>query len=264
MAKTQYIGVGGVARKVKQPYVGVSGVARKVKSGYVGVSGVARQFFQGGLQASSLAVGDSVYLNVNGTKREFLVIQQGRPSTLYDVSCDGTWLLMKNVYTTIVWDSSYGSSYPNSDLCNYLGNTFIGLLDQNVQSAIKQVKIPYWNGSTYSGSNGASCKIFALSGKEVGGSSSYMPNDGVTLSYFAGTSEYDSKRIAYNLSGNSSIWWLRSIHTDTESSVNAWSVYTSGQLVAPDAATNKYGVRPALILPSTALFNPDTLDFVSA
>lgn len=45
MAKNAYIGVSGVARKVKQPYIGVSGVARKVKSGYIGVSGVARQFF---------------------------------------------------------------------------------------------------------------------------------------------------------------------------------------------------------------------------
>ena len=47
MAKAQYIGVGGIARKVSGEYVGVSGIARKVKSGYIGVSGVARQFFPG-------------------------------------------------------------------------------------------------------------------------------------------------------------------------------------------------------------------------
>ena len=40
MAKRAYIGVGGVARKVKQPFVGVANVARKVKSGYIGVGGV--------------------------------------------------------------------------------------------------------------------------------------------------------------------------------------------------------------------------------
>lgn len=45
MAKGQYIGVNGVARKVTTPYVGVDGVARNVKSGYVGVNGVARLFF---------------------------------------------------------------------------------------------------------------------------------------------------------------------------------------------------------------------------
>ena len=47
MAKAQYIGVGGIARKDSGEYVGVSGIARKVKSGYIGVSGVARQFFLG-------------------------------------------------------------------------------------------------------------------------------------------------------------------------------------------------------------------------
>jgi len=47
LAKAEYIGVDGVARKVKSHYLGVDSVARKVKSGHVGVSGVARQFFAG-------------------------------------------------------------------------------------------------------------------------------------------------------------------------------------------------------------------------
>lgn len=47
MAKTMYVGINGVARKVKAIYVGVDGVARKVKSGYVGVGGVAKQFWAG-------------------------------------------------------------------------------------------------------------------------------------------------------------------------------------------------------------------------
>ena len=45
MAKGAYVGVGGVARKVKKIYIGVGGVARKVKKGYIGVGGVARLFF---------------------------------------------------------------------------------------------------------------------------------------------------------------------------------------------------------------------------
>lgn len=42
---TQYLGVSGVARKVKSPYVGVNGVSRKISSGYVGVSGIARKYY---------------------------------------------------------------------------------------------------------------------------------------------------------------------------------------------------------------------------
>lgn len=41
----QYIGIGGVARKVKNQYFGVANVARKVKSGFIGVGGVARKFY---------------------------------------------------------------------------------------------------------------------------------------------------------------------------------------------------------------------------
>lgn len=44
MGKAQYLGVNGVARKVKKQYIGVGGVARKIKKGYLGVGGVARQF----------------------------------------------------------------------------------------------------------------------------------------------------------------------------------------------------------------------------
>ena len=48
MAKKLYIGVDGVARKVKKAYIGVDNVARKVKKMYLGVNGVARCIFSGG------------------------------------------------------------------------------------------------------------------------------------------------------------------------------------------------------------------------
>lgn len=43
----QFIGVNGVARKVKNQFMGVNGVARKVKNGFIGVGNVARKFFSG-------------------------------------------------------------------------------------------------------------------------------------------------------------------------------------------------------------------------
>ena len=45
MAKSAYIGIGGVARQVKNIYIGIGGVARRVKKGYIGIGGVARLFF---------------------------------------------------------------------------------------------------------------------------------------------------------------------------------------------------------------------------
>lgn len=43
MAKQHYIGVGGIARRVKDTHIGVNGVARRVIRGYVGVSGIAQE-----------------------------------------------------------------------------------------------------------------------------------------------------------------------------------------------------------------------------
>lgn len=56
----------------------------------------------------SKAVGSIVKLKVGGTLTDFIVVHQGRPSTsLYDASCDGTWLLMKDCYEQKQWHKSY-------------------------------------------------------------------------------------------------------------------------------------------------------------
>ena len=47
MAKKMYLGVDGIARKIKKGYIGVDGIARKVKKGYIGVGGMARLFWTG-------------------------------------------------------------------------------------------------------------------------------------------------------------------------------------------------------------------------
>ena len=47
MTKGAYVGVGGVARKIKKGYVGVDGKARKIKKAYIGVGGVARPCWGG-------------------------------------------------------------------------------------------------------------------------------------------------------------------------------------------------------------------------
>lgn len=64
---------------------------------------------------STKAVGSTVKLTVNGKAREFIVVHQGKPSSVYDESCNGTWLLMKDIYGHIfscVWKRLYGSERP--------------------------------------------------------------------------------------------------------------------------------------------------------
>lgn len=210
----------------------------------------------------SMSVGSTVKLKLGGTARDFLVVHQGLPSSMYDSSCNGTWLLLKDIYTTRTWDSS-NNDYKNSDIHSYLNGTFLNLFDNDIKNAIKQVKIPYQNGtgsggSVASGANGLSCKIFLLSGYELGwttSDNSYFPRDGAKLSYFSsGTgSAANNKRIA-NYNGSATRWWLRSPYTGGTSLV--WGVLSSGSchFWRCDGA---YGVRPALVLDSSLSVSDD-------
>ena len=86
------------------------------------------------------AVGSTVKIKVNGTVKDFIIIHQGKPSSVYDDSCNGTWLLMKDIYEKRQWNSSNTNDYANSTIHSYLNSTFLNLLESNIKTAIKQVK----------------------------------------------------------------------------------------------------------------------------
>lgn len=210
---------------------------------------------------SSKAIGSTIKLKVNGSAKDFIVVHQGKPSSVYDDSCSGTWLLMKDIYENRQWHSSDTNDYANSTIHSYLNSTFLAMLDSNIQKAIKQVKLPYRKGSgtsttVTSGSNGLPAKIFLLSATEMSFNFSYMPSgEGAELAYFKGCADNssDSKRVAY-LNGSAACWWLRSPVCYNAS--YALFVLSNGDWDGDDCS-NSYGIRPALILPSTLLVSDD-------
>lgn len=211
---------------------------------------------------NSKAIGSTIKLKVNGSAKDFIVVHQGKPSSVYDDSCNGTWLLMKDIYENRQWHSSNTNDYANSTIHSYLNSTFLNLFESNIKKAIKQVKLPYRKGSgtsttVTSGSNGLSAKIFLLSATETSFNfSSYMPSgEGAELAYFKGCADNsaDSKRVAY-LNESASVWWLRSPYCYSFS--NALCVYSGGDW-SYSYCSNAYGIRPALILPSTLLVSDD-------
>lgn len=210
---------------------------------------------------SSKAIGSTIKLKVNGSAKDFIVVHQGKPSSVYDDSCNGTWLLMKDIYENRQWHSSNTNDYANSTIHSYLNSTFLNLFESNIKNAIKQVKLPYRKGSgtsttVTSGSNGLSAKIFLLSATETSFNFSTMPSgEGAELAYFKGCADNssDSKRVAY-LNGSAAYWWLRSPGCNSFS--NALYVNSSGDWNS-DLCSLSYGIRPALILPSTLLVSDD-------
>lgn len=210
---------------------------------------------------SSKAIGSTIKLKVNGSAKDFIVVHQGKPSSVYDDSCNGTWLLMKDIYENRQWHSSNTNDYANSTIHSYLNSTFLNLFESNIKNAIKQVKLPYRKGSgtsttVTSGSNGLSAKIFLLSATETSFNFSTMPSgEGAELAYFKGCADNssDSKRVAY-LNGSAASWWLRS--PNCYNFVSALYVCSDGDW-NNNGCSDSGGIRPALILPSTLLVSDD-------
>lgn len=207
---------------------------------------------------SDLEIGQMIKLNLNGTPWEWLVVHQGLPSAIYDASCDGTWLLLKDIYEKRQWNSSSANKLESSTIHSYLNGDFLNLFDRNIKGAIKQAKIPYRSnggrGTDLSGANGLPVNCFLLSAYETNAVADLMPNDGEALEYFVGAT--DSNRIAkYN--GSAIPWWTRSPRKISTSAV--WFINTSGHAASGGNATQIVGIRPAIILPSDMIVTADML-----
>lgn len=237
--------------------IGGTGYAKK--KGRVLVNGTGYDIpFSSGIPIGTLPVGSVVKIGVNGKEYDFLVVNQGIPSnsSLYDSSCDGTWLLMKDIYNIYRFGqySSY-NTYDVSNIKTYLDGTFLNLVDENVHNAIMQVKIPYVGKGKkiHTGSDGLQVKAFMLSCSEVGFTTrdgSQFAKDGAKLAYFdegTGTSA-NNKRIA-ELNGSKRVWWSRS-GSVSMMQPGVLTIINTGSSGA-STATNSEGIRPTFILPDT-------------
>lgn len=247
--------IDGTGYEIKSGRVLIAGTGYDIKKGRTLIDGTGYDI-SFGTPVGELAVGTSVFMNVNGVRTEFIVAHQGNPdATIYDASCNGTWVLAKNIYGVHIWDNT-DNDYKNSEIHAYLNNTFLGLLDSNIQRKIRQVKIPYINGNGYTdnvsaGANGLSAKIFLLSYYEVGfndNPSGLQLVDGAKLDYFlsgTGTSA-NERRVAY-YNGSARTWAIRS--PNRYSSTDIYSPGNDGDWYLGEV-TLKYGIRPSWVLPS--------------
>lgn len=219
-----------------------------------------------GVLASSLAVGSTVKLMEGGTAVEYLVVNQGIPSnsSLYDSSCDGTWLLRKDIHSERQWAYSNDNVYTRSAINTWLNGTFFNTLGSAEQAAVKQVKIPYCTGggdtTINSGANGLSVKAFLLGVYEVGWTTSdysLFNVDGAKLEYFiSGTGTAAKDKRTAKLNGRDQQWMTR---TPVGEGNGAEFVVTSSGRYDTGLSKTSDGVRPALVLPSNALFDETTL-----
>ena len=246
--------VGGTAYEIGGGRTLVGGTGYSIDKGRTLVDGTAYDI-SFGTTIGSLPVGSFVKLDGNS----FRIVNQGNPSaSIYDESCDGTWLMR----VELLGSRSYGgttNNYATSSMHSYLNGTYLGEFSAGIQSIIKQVKIPYIISSASSQSyktlsSGLSTKIFLPSSTEVGMSSSTFTaaTIGERLSYFS--SGENSLRVAHNINGGAAAWWLR---TPVKSNYLNY-VYVNAQGIAGQSSysTSNY-VRPTLIIPSETMVDSE-------
>lgn len=255
MEKNAYMGVSSVARKIKQPNIGVSGLDRIVSNGYIGVSGISRQFYMNGTPTTTSNVGNSVYMNVNEVSTEFIIVHVGNPDTSkYDSSCNGTWVMQKDLTANTYQFSNNQATYVGGALDNYLNNTYLKLLDTSVQNAIINAKIPYDSEKASDDilTNGLSRKIFSPSFYELReGMWDYFPKQSSSQFIVSGL-------IAYS-NGTAQPYWTRTMYSNSNGVVTddedgyytAFSVGSNGSLYngVVSMVGNSMRARPTFILP---------------
>lgn len=220
-----------------------------------------RQKAEATVALSTLAVGSTIKIIESGAAADYLVVHQGRPSTVYDGSCIGTWVMRVDCPVLRMLNAANESVYAGGPTDTYLNGDFYNSLDVAARSAVKQVKIPYVDGdgktgTLKTGSSGLLRRVFVASGNELRLESqalSRMYNVGAMLSYFYSHSS-DAARIA-NWNGAPTQYWCRD--PAKEYTTNMWMVGTNGRL-AEAGASNWKAVRPVMVLNNAALVGADS------
>lgn len=127
------------------------------------------------IRAGDMPIGTKVMIKCNNVPKECTVIHHGIPSSMYDASCNGTWIIMNwNEDAVYNFAVSHNNDYANSQIHSVMNSQIYPTIEPRVRDAIKQVRIPYRPGSgtnlstINTVSNGLLTKLFAPSAKEVG------------------------------------------------------------------------------------------------
>jgi hypothetical protein len=263
MAKGIYLGIGGVARKVKQPYVGINGVARKVTKGYIGVGGVARLFYSGSTPINTLSVGDVVQVAESGNYIDYIIVQIGTPASSKYSNADGYWLLRKQVELNGAFsmdsDGDSPANYTSSKASGYIRakeTLYYNRYGSYLKSIILRPTLPYYyfSASTADAAIGSVTvnNVFHLGLAEVGSWFGESSTTEMKLAYFKNTAsgrDADPLRIAYNGSGSACSWWTRDAGGD--GAYQPGFIANSGRYSSSTAFTVYY--RPCFIVPKTIM-----------
>ena len=190
------------------------------------------------------AVGSIIKLKESGTLVEFYVAKHD-----YENGLNGngrTLIVRKDCYDMRAFSNS-NNAYANSSLDSWLCNTYLKLLDADIQAAIGTTKFYYTPGNGNTTVTTLQRAVFQLSLTELGKSASYAKTEGSALPIAS------TLQIAYR-NGSACVQWTRTPYTGGAHYV--YYLHTDGD-VNYSSYNNSRGSRPAFTLPSTLSVSDD-------
>lgn len=224
----------------------IGGTGYGCKDGKTIIGGTAFTVpFSKGIPLSTITPGAILYLNESGRPVPFYIAKHDYESGLNGAG--RTLVVRKDCYNDRVFGNN--NAYANSNLDSWLCNTYLKLLDANIQDAIGTTKFYYTIGNGNNTVTTLQRAVFQLSLTELGKSYYYANTEGSALPIAS------ALQIAYR-NGSAVTQWTRTPSTGDIYSVCC--LYYSG-----DASSDNYGIsygsRPAFTLPGSLGLaqNPD-------
>lgn len=249
-----YCGIGGIRKEIKNLYTGIGGVRKDITEMWTGSAGVKKQIFSSVKLLGDMPVGSEVTLTESGSPELYIVVNQGLPSSNYDSSCDGTWLLRKFIYQQQPWHiSPWSFGYHTSVIDEYLQSAFVERFSTYaINNLFMSPQIPVYAFNSQDNYDNYDARVFLLSMTELDESDNrFIPLEGSALQYFIDSGS--SKKIAY-LNGIATPWWSRSMHLNGNGL--AWGIVSTGDR-EDDNYRTEMGVRPAIILKKDTIVSSD-------
>lgn len=238
--------ISGTAYSVSGGREMIEGTGYAKKKGRALVNGTGYDIpFLSGIPLSTVALGDILMLNENGSPVPFYVCKHDYESGLNGAG--RTLLVRKDCYVHMAFSEwSTSNLFPRSSVSDFLAGTWFGLLDSDIQDAAGQTKI-YCYIDEYQTKREITKNAFILSvGELKSGGGDGTPLDQAVRSLLA----------VAKLNGSNIPQWTR---TPKEySSTDVYVLDTAGN-ATEQYCGNGNGVRPAFTLPGTfpVIQNPD-------
>ena len=204
--------------------------------------------FSKGIPLNTITPGAILYLNESGSPVPFYIAKHDYESGLNGAG--RTLLVRKDCYDERDF-SSKNDAFSGSSMDTWLNNTWLKLLDADIQDAISKTNFYYTPGNGNNTVTTLQRAVFLLSVTELGKSAGYANTEGTALS----SSVCSQLAIAYR-NGSAVKQWTRTPYTYATN--NVCVLKTDGSLSVYGYRA-VIGSRPAFTLPSTfpVIQNPD-------